>query len=338
MVSPDGTHVCLMALANLEPVCAGLIAAGLSPDTPAALLERGSLPGERRLFASLGSLPALAAEAGFHSPALLVAGKVVEEGESQAENLPLSGKIILVAGSLDPVRRLSWLLAAAGAAVTPYPCLEQVAIPPEGGWWERLQSAAWLVFTSPFGADLFFQQLAAVGKDLRDLPRVSLAAVGEATAAVLARRGARTDLVPERHNAQGLAAALATRVAPGERIILFRAREANPDLETGLAAAGLSFEAIAAYQSQPLDPGLPGLGEALARGDFSAALFLSGRAAEIFRQQHPEFDPSRLPAFTLGENARQVAESLGFSCVASPDSSLASLASLVQARLGGQGD
>jgi uroporphyrin-III C-methyltransferase/precorrin-2 dehydrogenase/sirohydrochlorin ferrochelatase len=61
----------------LPQLCARLIEHGLPPDWPAALIERGTLPEQRVLCATLSDLPEKATEQGISSPALIVVGEVV---------------------------------------------------------------------------------------------------------------------------------------------------------------------------------------------------------------------------------------------------------------------
>ena len=71
------TLVVLMGVASLTEITHGLLAAGRHPDTPSALIERGTLPGERVVEATLETLAERARVAGVRSPATLVIGEVV---------------------------------------------------------------------------------------------------------------------------------------------------------------------------------------------------------------------------------------------------------------------
>jgi uroporphyrin-III C-methyltransferase/precorrin-2 dehydrogenase/sirohydrochlorin ferrochelatase len=75
LARPDRTLAVYMGLSNARAVADRLIAAGLPPDTPVAIIERGTRPDERVLKGTLASLPELAAQhdAG---PALIVIGTV----------------------------------------------------------------------------------------------------------------------------------------------------------------------------------------------------------------------------------------------------------------------
>jgi uroporphyrin-III C-methyltransferase len=75
LVRAGGTIVLFMSLGRLERVTAGLIDAGLAPDTPAAVISRGTLSDQAEVIAPLAEL-AEAAE-GLPAPALVVVGEVV---------------------------------------------------------------------------------------------------------------------------------------------------------------------------------------------------------------------------------------------------------------------
>jgi siroheme synthase len=62
-----------MGLRNLERILSSLREAGMSPQTPACIIENGTLKTQRQVIATLGSLSAT----GFQGPAIIVVGKVV---------------------------------------------------------------------------------------------------------------------------------------------------------------------------------------------------------------------------------------------------------------------
>jgi uroporphyrin-III C-methyltransferase/precorrin-2 dehydrogenase/sirohydrochlorin ferrochelatase len=89
-VTRDGTLVFYMGLARLGPTCEGLIAAGRSPATPAAIVSRASLPDARVVVATLADLPARASEVRLVGPALLIVGPVVARRVEAAPSSPPS--------------------------------------------------------------------------------------------------------------------------------------------------------------------------------------------------------------------------------------------------------
>jgi uroporphyrin-III C-methyltransferase len=61
----------------MESTIADLCAGGLAEDTPAALIENATLPGERTVVATLGTLAEAAERENVVSPALIVVGGIV---------------------------------------------------------------------------------------------------------------------------------------------------------------------------------------------------------------------------------------------------------------------
>ncbi len=75
LAAAGGTLVLFMGLERVPQLCAGLIGAGLSALTPAAVVSRGTLPDQEVVTARLADLPGAAA--GLASPALVIVGEVV---------------------------------------------------------------------------------------------------------------------------------------------------------------------------------------------------------------------------------------------------------------------
>ncbi|MEZ5567158.1 MAG: siroheme synthase CysG [Halioglobus sp.] len=75
--SPTETLVFYMGLVGLPVICAQLVAHGRSPDTPAALIERATLPEQRVLTGTLASLPDIVTRERPTAPTLLLIGGVV---------------------------------------------------------------------------------------------------------------------------------------------------------------------------------------------------------------------------------------------------------------------
>jgi len=67
-----------MGLATIRQVACRLLAHGLSFNTRAAVIASATLPTQRAVVGTLGTLPTLVAEAELTSPATLVVGEVVQ--------------------------------------------------------------------------------------------------------------------------------------------------------------------------------------------------------------------------------------------------------------------
>jgi uroporphyrin-III C-methyltransferase/precorrin-2 dehydrogenase/sirohydrochlorin ferrochelatase len=72
----DGTLVLLMGVARLADHAARLVEAGMAPSTPVAVVENGTLPGQRTTTGTLADIAAVAAARGVGNPAVVVVGDV----------------------------------------------------------------------------------------------------------------------------------------------------------------------------------------------------------------------------------------------------------------------
>jgi uroporphyrin-III C-methyltransferase/precorrin-2 dehydrogenase/sirohydrochlorin ferrochelatase len=77
LARPRQTIVVYMGLLGLPTVCANLVAHGLPPETPAAIVQQGTTDAQRVVTGTLESLPAAAAAAMLQPPTLIIIGEVV---------------------------------------------------------------------------------------------------------------------------------------------------------------------------------------------------------------------------------------------------------------------
>lgn len=88
LARPNHTVALYMALSTAPMIAERLIAAGRAGSTPVALIENASLPDERRLIATLATLPEVAAM--LSGPTLLIIGEVA--ALAQASQQPGEGQ------------------------------------------------------------------------------------------------------------------------------------------------------------------------------------------------------------------------------------------------------
>jgi uroporphyrinogen III methyltransferase/synthase len=145
----------------------------------------------------------------------------------------------------------------------------------------------WVVFSSAHGVHGLIRRLEGTGRDLRDLGRAKLAAIGPKTADALREYRLKPDLVPEGSvRAEGFADALAPHVG-GQRLLLARAPQGREVLQTTLAAVAASVEQVAAYtQVECLDPASDAM-DSLRRGEVS---FVPLTSSNIARSLLAAFD------------------------------------------------
>lgn len=316
LVRAGGTLVFLMGVTAMPAIVAGLLEAGMDRDTPAAMVERGTLPAQRRCDATLSTLPERAAEMGIHSPALIVVGGVCAlAGElCWFERLALHGKRVLVTRPENRAGTLSDRLRALGADVTEFPCIRTVPITPCPEMEAALRDLTayqWLSFTSAAGVEAFWRCLREdLGKDARALGEVKLAAIGPATGRALADRGLAADLVPEVYDAAHMGRALAG--AAQGRVLLLRAEEASSALTDALAEAGVPFDDLAVYRTIYDNPQSAALREALEAGQFDFVTFTSASTVKGFAAAvGADADFSRTVGLCIGEQTAAEARKYG---------------------------
>ena len=103
LASFPGTLVVYMGVTHLAAIGRTLIRNGKSAGTPAAVIESGTLPSQRVVEGTLGTIADLANAADVRPPALLVVGTVVKRRSELAwfESLPLFGQRIVITRPAD---------------------------------------------------------------------------------------------------------------------------------------------------------------------------------------------------------------------------------------------
>ena len=225
-----GTLVFLMGLSALGELSRRLISAGMSPDTPAAVVSGGNSPHPADVRGTLANIAERAAEV--EAPAVIVVGTVAELSLSDA-SLPLSGVRVALTGTNAVQSKLRALFSAAGALV--FSAARSRVAPLAARVSDGLDGAGWVVFTSANGVEEFFRSLAAEGFDLRRLSSRRFAVIGRATGDALRSHGIIPDLCPEHQTSAGLAKALLEAAHIGEDVRLYRSAQATRELPEALS-------------------------------------------------------------------------------------------------------
>ncbi|HEY3187939.1 MAG TPA: uroporphyrinogen-III C-methyltransferase [Solirubrobacteraceae bacterium] len=279
-----GTLVFYMGVKQLPEIARRLTEAGRPADEPAAVVERGTLPGQRAVSGTLGDIAARVAEAGVGPPAITLVGPVARMAGEIAwlEARPLHGRTVVVTRARAQASGLAQRLALLGAEVVETPAI-RIEPRPVAGEVERaaldLGSYSLVCVTSPNGAALLMDAVAATGGDARRLAGTLVAAIGPGTAAELQRHGIRADVVPEVSTAEGLLDALAGTAVDGRRVLIARASEARDVLPDGLRERGAEVDVVALYDTVAEPLGDDRL-EAMARADF--VTFTSSSTVRFF--------------------------------------------------------
>jgi uroporphyrinogen III methyltransferase/synthase len=202
------------------------------------------------------------------------------------ETRPLLGRRILVTRPRAQASALAARLEDLGAEVVVFPTIVIGPAPDPAALDRAIVEARkydWIVFTSANGVRVFFERMAALSRDVRELVRARIAAIGPETAAALEQRLVRPAVVPEEYRAEGLLEALGGPDIDGRRILLPRAAGARMNLPDTLRARGAVVDEVIAYAAvRPDDADVDGLRAALDAGEIDAVTFTSSSTVENF--------------------------------------------------------
>jgi uroporphyrinogen III methyltransferase/synthase len=286
-----GTLVFYMGIKNLPLIAERLTAAGRDASEPAAVVERGTQPGQRTLVDTLGGIAARAEAEEIRPPAITLVGAVADLRETIGwlERRPLHGEVVAVTRARAQASELAARLRELGAEVVETPAIRIEPRPMEGELRdavERIADYALVCLTSPNGVRLLFDALRSAGRDARALAGATVAAIGPGTAAELARHGIRADVMPERFVAEALVEALEPIEVEGRRVLVARAAEARSVLPDALRGRGAEVDDVALYETvaEPLGEAARAALERATYVTFtssSTVRFLLGSGAEL---------------------------------------------------------
>jgi uroporphyrinogen III methyltransferase / synthase len=243
-----GTLVFYMGVKNLPLIAERLTAAGQDPSQPAAVVARGTMPGQQAVIATLGEIAERAERAGIAAPAITLVGPVADLGRALAwlERRPLHGRVVAVTRARAQASELAARLQGLGAEVIEAPAIR---IEPREVLLDGIDDYELVCLTSPNGVRLLFDRLARDGRDARALAGAKVAAIGPGTAAELERHGISADVVPDRSVAEALVEALAQLEVAGRRVLVARASEARDVLPDALRDRGAEVDVVALYDT-----------------------------------------------------------------------------------------
>lgn len=364
LVRAGGTLVFLMGVSTLPAICEGLLSAGMDPDTPAALLERGTTADQRCVSAALSGLAAAGREAGIAAPAIIIIGEVcgLSDALSWYEKKPLSGFRVVLTRPKELISQTAGLLREKGAEVVELPTIRTQAFSPQSGLeeaWNAPAGAAaegggrggacemagsggadasggrprpcdWLVFTSPSGVRIFFEWFLQ-GHDLRELYGIKIASIGKGTMKALRERGLRSDFIPSVYDTKTLGEELSLRINSGDRVLIPRAKNGSAALTDALSQVpGVQIRDIAIYDTILEASALIDIGEMVSQGRIDAAVFTSASTVRGFAAAAGDMDYTSLQAVCIGKQTAAAARALGMQVSVADEATMESLTRKVE--------
>jgi len=318
--SENNTLVIYMGVAELQQNVKRLLDSGMSPDTPAAAIERGTFPTQRTVATTLADLPGKTRQANLKPPVLFVIGKVVDLRESLNwfRVRPLSSLRVLVTRPADQAEWVYRKLRELGAEVLPYPTIATEEEHDRAAW-KQVQAIntkkRWLVFTSENGVRYFMNQWREQFQDLRPLAAYKIAAVGFGTARALKAHSIRADFVPSRATTAELARRMAADLdLQNSTVIRVRGNLADDRVEHALEQAGAAVLPLSVYRT--FTPAWTDeLKEKLSAYPPDVIFFTSGSTANGFATNLTEAEIKQMTAsalvMSIGPSTSEVIQSHG---------------------------
>ena len=246
----EGTLVFLMGLHHLEKITEGLLRSGKDPETPAAVISKGTTPEQKTVRSDLKHLTEAVRAERLEAPAIIIVGETAGMNLSHTVPYPLHGVKIGVTGTKSITRKLRNRLEELGAAVTEFdysrivPYMENAAL---DAALEQIESYRWAVFTSPNGVQIFFDYLQKKKIDIRTLAKLKFAVIGTGTAAALEQRGIFASYLPEVYDVEHLARGLCDTVRKEESVLILRAEQGSEILTEVFDAEQMNYADIKIY-------------------------------------------------------------------------------------------
>lgn len=294
----DGTIVCYAGPQQLPHIVHALRSHGRPAEEAAAVVYDGSLPSQRTVTGTIGSITHLLKDDHERRPAVLIIGRVVALREHLRwfDTRPLFGRRVLVTRPREQAADLADRLEALGAEAIVAPMV-RIAPPEDFGPLDEACARAdefdWIVFASTNGVDAFLERLLATPRDLRVLGGVKLCAIGSATAERLAGRGLKVDLTPHEYRAEALIRAVGDSVdVRGLKVLLPHADIGRELIADELRKLGAQVTEVVAYRTVAAEPdreGGPDIYRMLLERGIDVVTFTSPSAVRNFvRSLGPE--------------------------------------------------
>lgn len=312
------TLVFLMGVKTLPAIARALLAHGRAPDSPTAVIQKGTTQEQRVMVAPLAQIAEAAEEAGITAPAITVVGQVVSLREALRwfDNRPLFGRRIVVTRARAQASDLAEALARHGAVPVECPVI-RIAPPetfaPLDSVLSRIAEFDWLIFTSVNGVKVVLDRLESLGKDVRALAGPRLCAIGPATAEELRRARLRVSVVPDVFTQEGVVKSFSDLQVRERQIAILRAEEARELLPQALEEMGAHVTVVPVYLTIADEEGASGLRDTIAGGQIDAITFTSTSTVRNFFSAtglEPE-SLAGIPVGCIGPVTAQAARAVG---------------------------
>lgn len=324
----DVTLVFLMSVGALSEISKGLIEAGMDSNMPAAILEKGTRYNQRKVVATIETLPEEARKNNIGTPGIIVVGKVCSLSEqfSWAEKRPLGGRRIIITRPRRKSAKLKGMLYDLGAEVVELPSIKTVAIKNNEVLYEAINNIKkynWIAFTSEAAVEIFFDTLLEKKVDIRKLVDIKFAVVGPATKKAVENRGLFTDYMPEEYYGESMAHGLAKHISKDDKIIVCVPREIDSQLCNNLKEYENQMNIVPLYDIEYEK------NNSLKINDSDYVVFTSASSVRGFVNSVEGLDYNSVNAICIGKMTAKEASNYGMKISISNEATIESLVECV---------
>lgn len=232
------TLVYYMAGAKISDIAKKLISNGRSDKTPVALVHKVSLPDQKTFFSTLGELQFSVIK--YPTPILIVVGDVVSfESKKNQHNILVTGTTNKEHKGEDKVVHTPLITVKKASNSTINQLLK-----------DGLKTYDWIIFTSQYGVQFFFETLDELNFDIRNLAGIKIGSVGETTTETLKKYRLYPDIESLTESAEGLVNYFKENDIKDQKILLPRSDKGLKYLSEQLEKLKNEVTDLSIYENQ----------------------------------------------------------------------------------------
>ncbi len=242
-IANNDTIVLYMAVGNLTNIIPQILKTGKTKDTAVAIIENISLPNQRVLTGGLGTIAEKMKNENITSPAIVIIGKVVEL-EKNFNWLKKNKRVLFTGLSKERFFTQETYFHLPLIKIEPLEDYKEFDV-----YIKRIKYFDWIIFSSRYGVNYFFERVKETGKDTRVLSNIKIAAIGNSTKNQLLSEGICADIVPTKESSEGLIEKFQTLDIKGKKIFLPRSDISDKGLSKALTKLGAKVYTSFAYRN-----------------------------------------------------------------------------------------
>ncbi len=282
------TLVYYMGASNLKELREKVLANGVLPETPAAIITNATQPYARVSFTNLGNLPDVTL-----SPSVIIISKTIKN-----RNIMKSRPNVLVTGlTADQYQELGNVIHQPLIEIIPteMPCDFFKFI-------KHVYNYKYIIFTSRNSVKFFMEWVYSIGANVDSLNSNLIISIGEVTTDELQKHGIIPHLQPELDSSRGIIELFRSKGITGEEILIPRSDIALNILPDGLRALSNNVHIITVYYTQAVKKI-----EKIDLSGMDIIVFTSPSGVKSFLKHYGEI-PFHIKVVTRGEQTQEAYE------------------------------